>query len=66
MKKIVLLLIFALPFVIFAQNECDFFEKVSIEIEKTKINTVASDFGPSIVEDKLWFSAFTQEEIQCY
>ena len=64
MKKIVLLLVCFLPVMGIAQDACDFFEEVDIKVEKTNINTVASDFGPSIVKDNLWFSAFTQEEIE--
>lgn len=63
MKRIILLLLSALPIMVLAQSNCDFFEKVIIEIEKTEINTTASDFGPSIVNDGFWFSAFTQKEI---
>jgi outer membrane protein OmpA-like peptidoglycan-associated protein len=34
-----------------------------MEIEKTTLNTTQSDFGPAFVNDELWFSAFTDEEI---
>ncbi|WP_158869079.1 OmpA family protein [Maribellus comscasis] len=63
MKKVFLLLLAALPFFGFAQNDCDFFDHTTIQIEKTNINTSASDFGPSFVENELWYSAFTDEEI---
>ena len=63
MKKVLFLLLFALPFFGFAQNDCDFFDHTIIHIEKTNINTSASDFGPAFVENELWYSAFTDEEI---
>ena len=63
MKKIVLFLLVLLPMLITAQNACNFFEYRKLEIEKTNLNTTQSDFGPSFVNDELWFSAFTEEEI---
>ena len=63
MKKALLLSLFALPFFAFAQNDCDFFDHTKIHIEKTNLNTPASDIGPSFVENTLWYSAFTKEEI---
>jgi outer membrane protein OmpA-like peptidoglycan-associated protein len=63
MKKVLTILFTALPFFLFAQNDCNFFEHTTIQIEKTNINTSASDFGPSIVSNELWFSAFTEAEI---
>lgn len=63
MKKVFLLILIALPFFVFAQNDCDFFDHTIIQIEKTDINTSSSDFGPAFVENELWYSAFTDEEI---
>ena len=63
MKKIVLLLLVTFPMFLTAQNGCDFFEHRKIEIEKTSINTTQSDFGPAFVNDELWLSAFSDEEI---
>lgn len=63
MKKLVLSLLLVFPVLIFAQNSSDFFQLRKINIEKTDLNTSQSDFGPSFVNGELWFSAFTQEEI---
>lgn len=63
MKRTLLFLLGVLPIFAFAQENNGFFKNVTTEIEKTGINTVASDFGPSFVEDQLWVSAFTGEEI---
>ena len=63
MKKLVLSLLLLFPVLIYAQNSCDFFKFRKIKIEKTDLNTVQSDFGPSFVNGELWFSAFTPEEI---
>ncbi len=45
------------------QNGCNFFDFRKPVIEKTNLNTTQSDFGPSFVDDELWFSAFTEQEI---
>lgn len=63
MKKVLTLLFTTLPFFLFAQNDCNFFEHTIIQIEKTNINTSSSDFGPSVVNNELWYSAFTNDEI---
>jgi len=63
MKKIVFIMLIAFPVHLFSQNGCNFFDHRKIEIEKTTLNTVQSDFGPAFVNDELWFSAFTDEEI---
>lgn len=63
MKKLVLSLLLVFPVLIYAQNSCDFFKFRKINIEKTDLNTIQSDFGPSFVNGELWFSAFTAEEI---
>jgi len=64
MKKIIFLLFIGFfPGVIFAQSNCDFFKNNTIVIEKTGINTSDSDFGASFVGNELWYSAFTEKEI---
>ncbi|MFW5831582.1 MAG: OmpA family protein [Prolixibacteraceae bacterium] len=64
MKKTILAILFSFPFLLFAQKECNFFEYTTSNIEELKsVNTVASDFGPAIVNDTLWFSAFSDDEI---
>lgn len=63
MKKIFFLLMGVLPLILTAQNKCDFLKGMEVEIAKTELNTTNSDFGPAFVNDELWFSAFTSEEI---
>lgn len=63
MKKIVLFLLITFPMFLAGQNGCNFFDFRKPIIEKTNLNTIQSDFGPSFVGDELWFSAFTEEEI---
>ena len=63
MRKIFLLILSALPVLLAGQNGCNFFEYRKIEIEKTNLNTVQSDFGPAFVIDELWYSAFTEDGI---
>jgi outer membrane protein OmpA-like peptidoglycan-associated protein len=64
MKKLLISLFIVFPIIINAQSGCDFFDYRKLEIEKTQINTSQSDFGPAFVNDELWFSAFTDEEIK--
>jgi outer membrane protein OmpA-like peptidoglycan-associated protein len=64
MKKLFMLLLGVLPFLLTAQNNCDFFKGVEIKIDKTALNTADSDFGPAFVNDQLWYSAFTAEELE--
>jgi len=63
MKKLVLFLVVALPMLAAAQDGCDFFKYRKLQIEKTNLNTTQSDFGPAFVNNELWYSAFTEEEI---
>lgn len=56
-------MLIAFPVHLFGQNGCNFFDNRKTEIEKTNLNSVQSDFGPAFVDDELWFSAFTDEEI---
>lgn len=63
MKNLFLFFVLAFPVLVFAQSDCNFFDLKKIKIEKTDLNTTQSDFGPAIVGDELWYSAFTQEEI---
>lgn len=65
MKRVLVFLLgIMFPIMVFSQKKCVFFEKMmKLEVEKTTINTTHSDFGPSIVMDELWHSAYTDEEI---
>lgn len=62
MKKLLFIVLTILPFLVFSQN-C-FFDNTTLKIEKTNINSSYSDFGPSIVNDELWYSSFTNEEME--
>ena len=62
-KRLLALLMGIIPFGLMAQLNQNFPENVTLRVEKTGINTQASDFGPAFVENELWFSAFTAEEI---
>jgi len=53
-----------LPVLLGAQTSNNFLKNVTIETEKTDINTAGSDFGPAFVENQLWYSAFDEEEIR--
>lgn len=64
MKKIVLTLLVILPMFIAAQDGCSFFEYRNIKVEKTEINSSQSDFAPTMVNNQLWFSAYTEDEIE--
>lgn len=65
MKRALLLLLGIIPIMLIAQNKCVYFEKmVELKVEKTNLNTTDSDFGASIVGNELWYSAFTNEEIE--
>jgi outer membrane protein OmpA-like peptidoglycan-associated protein len=64
MKKIVLFMLGAFPMFLAGQNGCNFFDHRKLKIEKTSFNTSQSEFGPSFVNDELWYSAFTDEEIE--
>jgi outer membrane protein OmpA-like peptidoglycan-associated protein len=64
MKRIVFFFLAVFPMFINAQKGCNFFNFRKIEIEKTTLNTTQSDFGPAFVNDELWYSAFTEEEIE--
>jgi len=63
MKRILLLLACTLPVMLGAQTNSVFSKNVTVKVEKTDINTEGSDFGPAFVEDQLWYSAFSEEEI---
>ncbi len=65
MKRLLLVLLSAIPIMLTAQQKCMYFEKmVKLDTEKTDLNTSQSDFGPAFVGNELWFSAFTNEEIE--
>ena len=61
MKKIIFLILIVLPFLLSSQNSL--FENKIFKIEKTELNTINSDFGPAFVNNELWYSAFTDQEI---
>ncbi|MCD6355105.1 MAG: OmpA family protein [Prolixibacteraceae bacterium] len=63
MKRLILFIMIFVPVLLQAQSNCDFFDNTTVEIGKTTINTKASDFGPSFVNNELWHSAFTGKEI---
>ena len=56
MKSAILTIFLALPFFVFAQKDCNFFDHRSVQIEKTNINTPGSDMGPAFVNNELWYS----------
>lgn len=64
MKKSIIILLALFPYILLAQNKCSFFEHAVISIEKTQINTIQSDFGPAFVGNELFYSAYTDEEIE--
>ena len=65
MKRVLLFLFAFVPMLVFAQQKCIYFKKmVSLKTEKTNLNTRQSDFGPGFVNDELWYSAYTDEEIE--
>jgi outer membrane protein OmpA-like peptidoglycan-associated protein len=64
MKNLAFFVLALFPMLLAGQNGCDFFEFRKIEIEKTNINTTQSDFGPAFVNNELWYSAFSNEEIE--
>ncbi len=63
MKRTLLFCMGILPLLLVAQTNSSFLENVTPRVEKTQINTPASDFGLSFVGDELWFSGFTDDEI---
>ena len=65
MKKTILAILFSFPLLLFAQKEYNFFEHTTSDIEELKsANTAASDFGPTLMHDTLWFSAYSTDEIE--
>ena len=65
MKRVLLILIAFVPMLALAQQECVYFKKmVKLQTEKTDLNTTQSDFGPAFVQDELWYSAYTEDEIE--
>ncbi len=63
MKRVFLIIICLPIYWTMAQNTGIFPENVTIRVDKTGVNTTASDFGPEFVENELWFSAFSEEGI---
>ena len=65
MKRFLLLFMGMIPLMMLAQNKCVYFEKmVKLTSEKTSLNTSQSDYGPAFVQNELWFSAYTNDEIK--
>jgi outer membrane protein OmpA-like peptidoglycan-associated protein len=60
MKKSMLILLAMLPICLMAQV---FYENTTLQVEKISSNTSWSDFGPSFVEDELFFSGFMPEDM---
>src|SRR5690554_8202827 len=60
-KRLFFYLICTFPTVLWAQ--VNFIDNTVIHKERTEINSKASDFGPSFVEDELWYSAFSKEDL---
>lgn len=64
MKNIFIFILFALPGFLVAQEQNNFLENTTIEVSKIEINTTNSDFGPAFVKNELWYSAFSDTEIE--
>lgn len=64
MKKVIVLLLSIIPFFLSAQRDCNYFQDLKPIIEKIQINSPVSDFGPAFVENELWYSSFSEEDIQ--
>ena len=63
MKSVIITLFLTLPFYIFAQKDCNFFNHRIVQIEETNINTSGSDMGPAFVKSELWFSTHSDKKI---
>ncbi len=59
-----LLLFFISVFCSGQPKPCSFIEDVSFTVDTLGVNSIASDFGPSVVKNELWFSAFNQKNIK--
>lgn len=44
--------------------ENSFFQNVEIEVNYTGINTDASEMGPTFINDKLWYTAFSDRDLR--
>ncbi|NCA80580.1 MAG: OmpA family protein [Sphingobacteriia bacterium] len=64
MKKVIVLLLSIIPFFLSAQQDCNYFQELNPVIEKIQINSTVSDFGPAFVENELWYSSFSEEDIK--
>ncbi len=62
MKKLLSLFTFFLPITLIGQ--VNFIENTTIRIEKVPVNSPTSDFGPSFIEDELWYSTFSTEKAE--
>jgi outer membrane protein OmpA-like peptidoglycan-associated protein len=66
MSKHIIVLISLLAFAFSGKaqpNTSSIFEGSLFEVNKLNINTPTSDFGPSFVADDLWFSAYSDRDI---
>ncbi|MBW6536563.1 MAG: OmpA family protein [Mariniphaga sp.] len=63
MNRVLFFILFLLPLLSGAQTEKNFLENTIKTLEKTGINTPMSDFGPVFVENELWFSSYSEEEM---
>jgi len=59
MKRTLIFILGLLPLFALAQPGQNFIENSTISVEKTGINTPASDFGPAFVRGELWYSTYT-------
>ncbi|TKG96676.1 hypothetical protein EYV94_05350 [Puteibacter caeruleilacunae] len=59
--RVILLMLFVSLYSYGQKNERHVFDDVTFEVELTTINSIASDFGPAIVEGELIFTSFPTE-----
>ncbi len=64
MKRTLIFILGLLPLFALAQSDYSFIENATISVEKTGINTPASDFGPAFVGGELWYSTYTLQPSQ--
>jgi outer membrane protein OmpA-like peptidoglycan-associated protein len=60
---LIILMIFS-QFIVAQSPAKPFFEMNEFEIGQVGFNTQASEFGPSFVENDLWFSAYTDRQVR--
>jgi outer membrane protein OmpA-like peptidoglycan-associated protein len=63
--KCMVVLLICIPLAGFAQTpSATLFEMNEFEIAHVGFNTEASDFGPSFVDDEVWFSAYPNKQVK--